>query len=249
MFRSFFCILFLMSMSSDVLSAPGEGAPGLAGVGGLMATSPYAGVKTKTTVIPFLSGEYKNFYLYGIEAGYRLFKNENWRISAVISPRLMGYDSGDSDTLSGMQDRRMSLDGGLKAEYELPWHKVVVGGKVMADMLSRSDGIEYELALRRPIQGKIFRLIPSAGVRYQTKSMVDYYYGVRDNEARAGRAAYEPRGSLNPFANLVLNTGLSRNVIIVTMFGVESLGSDIRKSPIVDESYVVTAAAGLTYRF
>ncbi len=249
MFRVGFIVLFLMMLCPVVFAAPGEGAPGLAGIGGIMSTSPYEGVKTKTMAIPFLSGEYKNFYLYGIEAGYRLFKNEDWRISAVISPRFMGYDSDDSDTLSGMQDRRMSLDGGLKAEYELPWRKVVVGGKVMADMLSRSDGIEYELALRRPVQGKIFRLIPSAGVRYQTKSMVDYYYGVRDNEVRAGRAAYAPRGSVNPFVNLVLNSGLSRNVIIVAMFGVESLGSEIRKSPIVDESYVVSVAAGLTYRF
>ncbi len=244
-----FIILFLMTTCSAVFAAPGQGAPGLAGVGGIMSTSPYAGVKTKTMAIPFLSGEYRNFYLQGIEAGYRFFKNDNWRLSAVVSPRFMGYDSDDSNTLSDMQDRRMSVDGGFKAEYELPWHKVVLGGKVMADMLSRSDGIEYELALRRPIQGKIFRLIPSAGVRYQSKSMVDYYYGVRDNEARAGRPAYEPEGAVNPFANLVLNSGLSRNVIIVTMVGIESLGSDIRKSPIVDENYVVNFSAGLACRF
>jgi outer membrane protein len=161
----------------------------------------------------------------------------------------MGYDSDDSDALNGMRDRRMSMDAGLKADHALPWHEVVLSGKVLADALSRSDGMEYELALRRSFKGKIFRLIPSVGVRYQSGSMVDYYYGVRDNEVRAGRAAYEPRGSLDPFAKVIFTSGISKQWVIMTMLGVESLGSEIRKSPIVDESYVVNAAVGLTYRF
>ena len=99
------------------------------------------------------------------------------------------------------------------------------------------------------LQGRIFRLVPSIGVKYQSKSMVDYYYGVRDNEVRFGRSAYEPGGAWDPFARAVFTCGISEKLILVTMLGVEALGSGIRKSPVVDESYTLGAAAGITYRF
>lgn len=241
-------VLFFVIAVPVAFAAEGEKAFNIVGAGAIVSASPYAGVDAKTMGIPFLALEHKGFYLQGVEAGYRFFRKEGWALSAVIGPRFMGYDADDSAALNGMCDRRMSMDAGLKAERGLAGNWTV-SAKVMADVLSRSDGMEYELALRYPMKGRIFRLIPSAGVRYQSESMVDYYYGVRDDEARAGRAAYQPRGALNPFANLVFTCGLSRKLAVTTMLGVTSLGSEIRKSPIVDESYVWSAAAGVTYRF
>jgi outer membrane protein len=249
MLRNAFLIILLMSTCSVVFAASGKEVLNLAGVGAIISTSPYDGVKTKTMALPFFSGEYKDFYIQGIEAGYRFFKNEDWTLSAVISPRFMGYSSEDSAALRGMEDRKRSLDAGFKADYALPWNGLVVGGKVLADTLSRSDGIAYELSLRRPVQGSIFRLVPSVGMRYQTRSMVDYYYGVRDGEALAGRSVYAPHGEVNPFVDVIFSCGISKDLVIVMMLGIESLGSEIRKSPIVDESYVLSAGAGLTYRF
>ena len=48
---------------------------------------------------------------------------------------------------------------------------------------------------------------------------------------------------------MTFSSGLSQKLIVVVMMGIESLGDEIRKSPIVDKNYVLTAAAGLTYRF
>lgn len=248
MFRKGIVVLFWVGMCSIASASSGEDVLNLAGAGAVISTSPYDGVKTKTLALPFLSGEYKNFYVQGIEAGYRFFKNDAWVLSAVISPRFMGYSSEDSAVLGGMEDRKRSMDAGLKADYQLP-QGLVLSGKVLADVLSRSDGMEYDLSLRRPVKGSIFLFVPSAGVRYQDRSLVDYYYGVRDDEVRSGRPAYVPRGSLNPFADVIFTCGISQKLVVVTMLGVESLGRKIRKSPIVDESYVVSAAAGLTYRF
>lgn len=249
MFRMGCVIVLLMSVCSCVLAASGDEVLGLAGAGVVMSTSPYDGVKTKTMTLPFLSGEYKNFYLQGVEAGYRFYKNDPWTLSVVVTPRFMGYSSEDSAALNGMEDRKRSMDAGLKADYALPWHALTLSGKVLTDTLSRSDGTVYGLFIHRAVKGKIFRLFLSSGVRYQNKSLVDYYYGVRDNEVRSGRPAYTPRGAVNPFADAVFSFGISKKVIVVTRFGVEALGSDIRKSPVVDESYVLSAAAGLTYRF
>jgi outer membrane protein len=249
MLRIGLLIVLLMGICSQVFAAVDKEVLNLAGAGMIVSTRPYEGVKTRVSPLPFLTGEYKNFYIKGVEMGYRFFKNEDWALSAIVVPRFMGYSSEDSSTLSGMDDRRGSVDAGVKAEYALPWDRVILGGKVLADTLGRSDGLEYELWLRRSFKWNIVRVVPSLGVRYQSKSLVDYYYGVRDSEVRAGRPAYTPDGAMVPFANMLFTTGLSKRLIVVTMLGVESLGSTIRKSPIIDKNYVVSAVAGLTYRF
>ena len=249
MFRMGFLVLIFISLCSVAFAASGDEVLNLAGAGVIMAQSPYDGAKTKTTAMPFLLGEYKNFYIQGVEVGYHFFKNDNWTLSTVVSPRFMGYSSEDSSVLNGMEDRQRSLDAGLKADYKLPWHRVVLTGKVLADTLSRSNGMDYELAFYRAVKGEIFLLVPSAGVRYQSKSLVDYYYGVRESEARFDRPAYAPDGSVNPFAQVMFTSGISKKIIVVTRLGIESLGREIRKSPIVDKSYLLTGVVGLTYRF
>jgi MipA family protein len=234
---------------STVLSAPADESFNLAGVGVGVMTRPYDGVHSETRGLPFLIAEYKDFYVKGLEAGYHFLKAAPLTLSVIAQPRLMGYSSADSSALSGMKDRRISLDAGLKAVYELPWHGLDATAKVLTDTLSRNQGSMYQLALARPIKGKIYRIIPSAGVRYDDANSVDYYYGVNDDEARAGRAAYAPRGAVDPFANVAITCGIAKRWIVIMLLDVESLGPEVRKSPIVDKSYVFSAAAGLTYRF
>ncbi|MBF0330978.1 MAG: MipA/OmpV family protein [Candidatus Omnitrophica bacterium] len=249
MIKYIYIIIIYMAFSSFALAASGEGTFNLAGAGALVATSPYAGVSTKTQVIPFLFAEYKGFYIKGIEAGYHLIQKDPWTLSMITTPRLMGYSSQDSGALNGMEDRRMSLDGGIRADYALPGGLAVITAKALTDVLSRYDGSAYELSVSRTFKGKIFRLQPSAGVHYLDRTLVGYYYGVKDNEVRAGRDAYAPGGGVDPFANVVFTCGISQQLIVVTRVGIESLSDEIRKSPIVDKSYVMSAAAGLTYRF
>ncbi len=120
----------------------------------------------------------------------------------------MGYHSSDSPDLDGMEDRRMSWDAGVKAVYELPWHQMTFSVKALADVLGRHDGQEYILALSREFRGRIFRLIPSFGAHYQTKSLLDYYYGVRAEEATSGRDVFEPVGEAAPFATALFSFGI-----------------------------------------
>ena len=249
MSRSLLLVLGSMFFCSIVLAEPAQESFDLAGAGVGVMTRPYDGVHSETRVLPFLIAEYKDFYVRGLEAGYHFLKAAPLTLSAIIQPRLMGYSSSDSSALSDMKDRRISLDAGLKAVYALPWHGLDATAKVLTDTLSRNQGSMYQLALARTFEGRIYRIIPSAGVRYDDANSVDYYYGVNDDEARAGRAAYAPRGAMDPFANVAVTCGIAKRLIVVMLFDVESLGSDVRKSPIVDKSYVFSAAAGLTYRF
>jgi MipA family protein len=243
-------VLVLVGSLAVPLSANGAEDLRFLGAGVIMATSPYNGVGTKTMAVPILGWDYKNFYVKGVEAGYHFYKNDTLTLSVLGVPRFMGYSSEDSTDLNGMEDRRMSVDVGVKADVKLPLgEEVVLGVKVLTDAASRHDGQDVELNVSKLFRSKYFRLTPSAGARLQSSRMVDYYYGVEANEVRAGRPEYEPGQAINCFGKVLFSFGISQNWIVVTMSSVEFLDSEIRKSPIVDRDYLLTGVVGLTRRF
>jgi outer membrane protein len=242
-----FTVVFLAAVAGNAGADEKELA--LIGAGGIISTSPYRGVDHQTMLIPILRWDYKDFYVNGIEAGYRFFKADPVRLSVLVAPRFMGYHSSDSDALAGMEDRDRSLDAGIRADIALPWEGVSLGAKVSNDVLSRNDGREMELSLSWRMAGRIWRLIPSAGVRVQSSRMVDYYYGIRSDEVRSDRPAYDPGTAVNYFAHTIFSFGISQNWSVVTRVGVEVLSPQVTKSPIVNKDYLMTGLIGLARRF
>ena len=243
------CLVFLGIMAAPI-TANAEEVFKVLGIGAISHTSPYRGVGTKTLAIPIMAWHYKDFYVKGVEAGYHFYKNEELTLSILGAPRFMGYSSQDSTALDGMEDRRMSIDAGLKADFKLPLGEdAVLGVKVVTDAASRHDGQEAELSVSKKFRSKYFRLTPSLGARFQSNRMVDYYYGVKASEARVSRPEYEPGQAVNYFGEVLFNFGISQDWIVITKAGVEFLDSEIQKSPIVDKNYLLTGVVGLTRRF
>jgi outer membrane protein len=221
----------------------------LVGAGALVSSTPYAGAKTLATAVPFASWQYKSFYIKGVEAGYRFYRTDALALSVLVAPRFMGYHSSDSDALDGMDDRRMSLDAGLKARVSLPWEGAGLTARVTNDALSRSHGHVAQLGIDREFKAEIWRFTPSAGVRVQSGRMTDYYYGVRSEEARTDRPEYRPGAAVNYFADAMFSFGISKNWIVVTKGDVEFLADEVRKSPIVNKSVLFSGFVGLAWRF
>ncbi|MEI6437449.1 MAG: MipA/OmpV family protein [Candidatus Omnitrophota bacterium] len=222
----------------------------LLGAGTVVTSSPYDGVGVSVLPVPFMAWEHKGFYIRGIEAGYSFYEHGGLKLSAVTSPRMMGYSSEDSDALSGMEDRRRSLDAGFRAELALPFVTgLSVNAKVLNDVLSRSNGQEGELSLEQFYGAKYLRLRLSGGVKVQSSRLTNYYYGVRTAEARPGRQEYKPGTAVDPFLGVMLTTGFSENWLVITRLGVDLLDPAIRKSPIVDKSYTMMGMVGVVRRF
>ncbi|NTV29282.1 MAG: MipA/OmpV family protein [Candidatus Omnitrophica bacterium] len=221
----------------------------LLGVGVLTSTSPYHGVGTRVMTLPLVVWDHKGFYIKGEEFGYRLYKEKPLKVSVMVSPRLMGYHSSDSDALQGMEDREMSLDAGVRAEWAGPWPGGVLSAKVVSDVLSRSRGQEAELRLAEELKGEIWHFTPAVGVRVQSSRLTDYYYGVRAEEVRADRPEYRPGAAVNYFAEAMLSCGVARNWIMVIKGGAMSPDSCIRRSPIVERDVFLTGLAAVVRRF
>ncbi len=222
----------------------------LIGAGVLVSQSPYRGVDNKVTPLFSLVWDKGPFYVRGIEAGYKFYDKAPLTAKVIIAPRLMGYRASYSDALSGMDDRLWSLDGGLGVDWALPYGKdMTLSFKAVNDLLSRNDGRSGEVVLSKKFKHHYFEAVPSLGVRVLSSELTDYYYGVEPSEVRAERSAYHPGTAVNYVGGIMFNSGFSRDWIVITRFGVEVLDAKIRKSPLVDENLLLTAAIGLTRRF
>jgi outer membrane protein len=218
------------------------------GIAAIRSPEPYAGADDDILVVPAISFAYKRFYFRGITAGLRLWESGGFSADAVAQARFGGYDAEDSPALAGMEDRRKSADVGLELSWERE-RRIGLRLTPLVDALGRSDGQEVGFDVYVPLRFGPVRLEPRAGVEWQSAGLVDYYYGVRPEEARPGRPAFAGEDAFNLTGGLFLFTPLSQRLLLQGFVKYERLDSGIRESPIVDRGSAVTGFAAVSYRF
>ena len=94
-----------------------------------------------------------------------------------------------------------------------------------------------------------FSIAPHVGAEWLSNKYVDYYYGVRPSEARAGRAAYSAGSTVNVSAGTRIDYRPTKQQTIFLDVGVSRLGDAITDSPIVGRRFVPEARVGYMFRF
>ena len=217
------------------------------GAGAVVVSKPHIGVDAKIYPIPLIGYEGERAYLRGIMAGYRLFKGERWSLGPILRPRFDGYEASDSTALTGMSDRDPSLDAGAEWSWRADWG--LLGVSLVTDVLGKHHGQELEFSYTALFPYAGFEFVPSAALRWQSSNLTDYYYGVRTEEAAAGRPAYAPGDTITPVVRLMVRRKLSEKWSALGAAQYEWYGSEITDSPIVDDDYVVSFMLGLTYAY
>lgn len=217
-----------------------------AGIGAIVGSQPYVGADTRTYVVPMFGYEGKRLYMRGIMGGYRVYSEGGFSIGPIIQPNFDGYEQEDSPALEGMDDRDWSIDAGVGAFWLTDFGLFGLSG--VTDILGQHDGQTLELSytLRFPVAG--FDIIPSMGVRWKSQNLVDYYYGVRPEEAALpSRPPYEASSATDPFVRLAVRRKLGERWTVLTALQYEWLDDEIGDSPIVDEHYDASVLLGLLY--
>lgn len=212
----------------------------------------YEGRDVKALPIPILKGRNEKFFIDGIRGGWIVVDEDRVRVDVIASPRLMGYDADDSNALEGMENRHYSFDGGAQVTYTASESDdVYVTVRALTDLLNEYGGQEGTIKLSKKFEGSFFQFIPAVGVEWQSKTLVNYYYGVRDNETKASRPAYKGDETWNYVTSLGFNMGLSRSkdVFLVTRLDADFLGKDIKKSPIVNKNMIVGGLVSVVVKF
>ena len=224
------------------------------GLGVASSRNAYKGFERDNGLYPLL--QYENRYVKVFGPGLDV-KLPSWQIneSQKVNFSLVGqydlgsgYEAKDSYVFEGMAERKSSFWMGGKLEWENDL--VNVSAELLGDASGESKGTRFSLGLSRTWHiGQNWMLTPRAVAKWHDSKYTDYYYGVRDSEARAGRAAYRGDSGVNAEVGLSVMYLIDRQQSLFLDVGVNSLSSSIKHSPLVDRSTENNVFFGYLYRF
>jgi len=245
-------LLSSLSASAQELSAsptaPGESRWGLGlGVGSIQ--KPYRGVGRESVVVPILLYENRWVSVAGPVADLKL-PSPNSAISFRLRARYdpgAGYEAGDSIALTGMEERKTGtwLGGALLWRTDL----VDVGAEWLGDASGNSKGQRATFSLQRRFPVGSFAFTPRVEAIWLDRKNVNYYYGVRAQEASAGRSAYEADSTVNARFGVRVDYRIAPRHAVFLDLSTTRLGSEIKNSPIVERSSASSAFVGYSYQF
>ncbi|TKB43843.1 MipA/OmpV family protein [Thalassotalea mangrovi] len=249
-----FCLLILPSVSADDGNrgrgdnrAKVEPYGFIYGLGLSLNNELYKGYDRRFIPIPVIGYRGESFTIYGPFASYDVFETDAIEVSLKLAPRFAGFDDNDSFIFEGMETRKFSMDAGVGVRWQKnDWR---LDTQAMFDVLGRSNGYEVSATFGRVMNYGPFFFEPNVGVSYVSENMVDYYYGVRANEATVNRPFYQAKSALNPTLGLsfftpVLWGGMTRIGIEKTWFA-----DTYADSPLTDESSRIDIFFAYSRRF
>ncbi len=218
------------------------------GIGTAISESPYHGVDNDPLPFPMVTYHSDTFYIQALEIGYKIVNVKMLKFNAIINPVLRNLDPDDSQYLNGMEKRDRTIDAGFKLAIK-PIPLISFSAKALHDTLGVHEGYRTELkaSVLIPFNKSFIIMLNHARQKYSS-DYINYYFGVKANEATASRSEYIPASSnisatgVNFIYNITdkvqTNLGITRN----------KLGDEIKNSPIVDKDETTSYFLSLTYK-
>jgi MipA family protein len=204
----------------------------------------------RTVPIPIILMLYKDTAYWSIGGGgVWLLQTDDRSLRLGAGVRVQGGWAPDDDPeLVGMQKRKGSLDGYVNGVWRTPL--VAIGAHYYHDIanVSRSNAANLRFSRNFRVSDDL-RITPSIGATWQDSKRVDYYYGVRPEEALPVRPAYNGRDTINISAGLAGAFRLHQSWSLLGGVFTTRLGNGIADSPIVTRRYSTMAYGGAGWRF
>lgn len=250
-FRSALIIAFGSFAAGQALAdgGPEDGSESKWGIGLMLGaeTMPYKGYSSKTEVWPMLS--YENKWVRVAGPGVDLKLGNTGAFSYELTARYSdsGYQASDASEFDGMDDR----DGGVWLGARVNWQNELVNvhAELLGDASGNSDGQQFRLSFDRRFQSGAYTLVPRIALNWQDKNYVDYYYGVKESEARADRSAYTGASGVSSELGMRMNYAVDAKQTVFLDLSATALPSSIKDSPLVDSSTKSAIRFGYVYRF
>lgn len=203
------------------------------GIGLGISREIYKGYDRRVIPLPIIGYRGEKLNVYGPFVSYDATQMGAVDVSLQVAPRFQGFDENDSDVFEGMEDRKFSMDAGIALSYDK--HNWKTNVSAMFDVLGRSNGYELSMGVGRVFRfGPVF-VEPSVSIDYLDDKHVDYYYGVRMNEATGSRAYFQGDHAVNYAVGLSVSTPIFFGGFTQLAFDHTWFDSSITDSPIVED--------------
>jgi len=265
----FLCMLLLCAGSFALADTAADlteiytdsGAPGLeyaapSGIHGIIGVGLFRGeriigdTRRRTALLPIVLMTYQDWAYWSIGGGgLWFFQSDDHSLKLGIGVKVHpGYRPADNPDLAGMEPRSTSLDGFVNGLWKTPVVNVGVRWYHDIGQVSRGDSITLRFSRNFAINRE-FRLTPSLGIDWLNAKYVDYYYGVRQDEALPGRPAYAGRAVMNVGVGLAGAYRAGPSWSLLGGLYSTHLGAGIEDSPIVTSRNSTLAYFGAGWMF
>ncbi len=242
-FFTLFCLLALE------LFAEQKTTPLLLGGGSYIQTQPYKGADAKIVPSPVVFFDNHLFYVRWTRVGVYFLgdvKDDfSWAFSLSAEPQPLGYASGESSSLAGM-NRESSVQGGLG--FDMQYKDSFFNFVLFQDFLNKSNSFVSRAEIGQHLKIKKVDLYPSLCLIYHTDKFNQYYYGVNTEETSLQRDSYSPAASLDYSFQTYAKYRFNEKYSTLLNFRVDTLNKEESNSPIVSDKYIFSGLISILYK-
>lgn len=222
------------------------------GVAVTTTQTPYGGGGSSVLPYPYLTSFRPSVFtrdwlllFEDVGTGVRYVSEGGFEVGAVGNFNSGGFGREVSPELLGLKAREWTIEGG----GYVGWRGRTMQAQLRAytDLLGRNGGSLGELSVSLPFEFAGGYLIPMAEAIYADATYNRYYYGVDQAESGPARPVYVPDGDMNYRLRLRFGWRLSDKWLLSGYVAAESLGDEVRQSPIVNKDRIYSYNLGLAY--
>jgi outer membrane protein len=217
------------------------------GVGGRIESPILKETTAFGDTVPLMSYHNPKFYLFGSSLGFHAINESDFKLDLIGQYRFDGYKNDDSIYLNGLKGRKNTFDAGISLNYLQNWGELRFDA--LADTLGRHKGYELTASYSKQFKTGDLTFEPYLQGTYQSKNLVDYYFGVHADETKINRPLYEAKAAFNPQLGLNVRYQLTQNSLLLANFAATSLSSEIKNSPLIKEKNQFSGFLGYHYNF
>lgn len=198
-------------------------------------------------LVPLYLYNGKYIFFRGTAGGIHLFRTDNIELNVLGRYRFTKLDPDRNAFFEGMERRRQTVDGGFEIRLRGRWGEA--NANYLTDTLNRHTGQSAEVSYRYTFDRGRFSFSPFITWAWNDDKLSNYYYGVREAEARPDRPAYAPGES--QWIGFGMNTAwwVSDRIQFFANLGFSGVDTAISDSPLVAEDTQSAFFAGGTYIF
>lgn len=222
------------------------------GLGPYIQSQPYKDVADIILPSPVIFFDNGLFYIRWSRAGFYFLGEKNddyaWGFSITGQPRPNKYEADDSEILSGMDEKKSSVEAGLA--FSASMNNSYIESMLLTDILDRYESWIFKTEIGYDFELGNFSFYPSLIIIYQSSDFINYYYGVsKDESISSVHNEYTPSNGWQVGAQTYIKYPFTDKLSALVNIRADKLSSQATNSPIVEDDYIYSGLLSLIYTF
>ena len=216
------------------------------GLAAVSSDSIYRQGDRQNKVFPAFDYEYKDFYFQAGDVGYKLLDGPLWQWDAGLNVDLSGdVDRGDSSLFDALPELHYPLNAfttfGAMTDYGLfeVRYDHEINNKHNGHILSASYTAYFQL--------KDWRFYPKLSQRRYSAEYVDYFYGVKPDDATTELPAFRGEQSDVTELSVTILKNITPKWYWVSSLQSQWFDDNITDSPLIDDDQRLSLFIGVLY--